>query len=132
MQSALFVPRASADTFGVTGGGFQEFLAAEVPVSEVVDMQFVVPSVDVTNELQQLYQEFGNGGANKGRDANGRVLDNNTPMDAMERGANVKTNRTTGMYQQVASRTQQERDEPTPTSEASKNFDGEKRTDKAL
>jgi hypothetical protein len=117
----------------VTGGGFQEFLAAEVPVSEVVDMQFVVPSVDVTTEIQQLYQEFGNGGANWGRDANGRVLDNNTPMDAMERGADPEMSpNVRGMYQQVASRTQQEHESPTPTAEASKNFDGEKRTNEPL
>jgi hypothetical protein len=132
MQSALFVPRASEDTFGVTGGGFQEFLAAEVPVSEVVDMQFVVPSVDVTAEVQQLYQEFGNAGKTGGRDANGRVLDNNTPMDAMERGANPQMPKTKDMYERVASRTQQEHEHPTPTSEASKNFDGEKRTDKPV
>jgi len=121
MQSALFVPRNTDDTYGMTGGGFQEFLASAVPASAIVDMEFVVPSLQLQEEIQRIYQEYGNQGANKGRDANGRLLDNATPFDAMNRGQSPGMNaQAQNLYGAVDSRTKKEHSSPTATADAQK------------
>jgi hypothetical protein len=52
MQSALWVSRPTGDTFGVTGGGANEFLAGKVPISSVKNAKAVLPSAAVKQELQ--------------------------------------------------------------------------------
>jgi hypothetical protein len=53
MQSALWVSRPTGDTFGVTGGGANEFLAGKVPISSVKNAKAVLPSADVKQQLQE-------------------------------------------------------------------------------
>ncbi|MDB4965494.1 MAG: hypothetical protein JWN44_1183 [Myxococcales bacterium] len=51
MQSSLWVSRPTGDSFGVTGGGAQEFLGSKVPVASIKSARAVIPSADT---LQQL------------------------------------------------------------------------------
>ncbi|MGZ3438642.1 MAG: hypothetical protein ACXVDD_03975, partial [Polyangia bacterium] len=52
MQSALWVSRPGPDTFGVTGGGANEFLAGDVPKSSITSAKLVVPEPELQQELQ--------------------------------------------------------------------------------
>ena len=52
MQSALWVSRPNADTFGVTGGGANEFLGGNIPRSAIRNPKLVVPSPELQQELK--------------------------------------------------------------------------------
>jgi hypothetical protein len=52
MQSALWVSRPGPDTFGVTGGGANEFLCGDVPKSAITSAKLVVPEPALQQELQ--------------------------------------------------------------------------------
>jgi hypothetical protein len=51
MQSALWVSRPTGDTFGVTGGGANEFLAGKIPIGAVKNAKAVIPSASTQQEL---------------------------------------------------------------------------------
>ncbi len=53
MQSALWVSRPGPDSFGVTGGGANEFMAKDVAVAGIKSAQAVIPGADTLAQLQE-------------------------------------------------------------------------------
>jgi hypothetical protein len=56
MQSVLWVSRPGPETYGVTGGGAQEFLAKQIPTSAVKNPRAVIPSDDTQAQLREAIQ----------------------------------------------------------------------------
>jgi hypothetical protein len=100
MQSGMFVPKYDLSFFGVTGGGYNEFLAGTVPSANVTKMEIISTSPG----LQQAIQAA---------DAQARSGGHGSAMDAMERGQSPNLGQASGVYNQVATRTEQERRNPT-------------------
>lgn len=103
MQSGMFVPRPDG-VFGVTGGGFNEFLAANVPSENVVSMELLKSSAGLEAAIRA---------ANTAAKAAGH----SSTMDGMERGNKANLGSAQATYDRVGARTEQERKAPTPMDE---------------
>jgi hypothetical protein len=101
MQSGMFVPRYELSYWGVTGGGFNEFLAGSVPKENVTNVEVIANSPGLEDAIRSA-------------DAEARAAGHGSAMDAMERGQPPATGAATGVYNQVGARTAQERTTPTP------------------
>lgn len=106
MQSGLFVPNNSPNSFGVTGGGFNEFLAASIPASAVTSLDVVSTSPGLAAAI-------------KAADALAKAAGHGSAMDGMERDA-AKGQATPSagaaqpVFDSVAAMTAKERTTPTP------------------
>ncbi len=106
MQSGLFVPNNSPNVFGVTGGGFNEFLAASIPSSAVTAMSIISTSTNLRTAITEA-------------DQRAKAAGHGSAMDQQERDRNAGTptpnaGEAQGVYDQVTNRTAQERRTPTP------------------
>ena len=100
MQSGLFVPRPDPGYFGVTGGGFNEFLAASVPPTSVRSVEIFGTSGSLEASIRAADQQA-------------RAAGHGNAMDAMERGETLTTDWATSTYDQVGTSTARERRSPT-------------------
>jgi hypothetical protein len=57
MQSSLWVSRPTGETYGVTGGGANEFLAGNVPVAALKNPRMVAPEGDTQAALSKAITE---------------------------------------------------------------------------
>lgn len=109
MQSGMFVPRPDG-VFGVTGGGYNEFLAGAVPVANVTNMELIETSPGLRAEIEAA-------------DAQAKADGHGSTMDAMERGATPNLGGAQGTYDRVGGRTAQERTTPTSAADSMRNHD---------
>jgi hypothetical protein len=106
MQSALFVPNNSANSFGVTGGGVNEFLIKAIDASTVTNMRIISTSPGLRAGLERA-------------DQRAKALGHGSAMDRMERDDAAGNHQRSpygsyGTFARVGERTAQERTTPTP------------------